>query len=121
MIVQAALEPLPRAAPPAIAPLTGDALPPLRVATTMAPPKAEAAAASAFRVQAGAFSTPENAQRAVAQLASAGPARVEPMSRGGTTLYRVVLDAAADQDSAEELREKVAEAGFADARVIRPF
>jgi rare lipoprotein A len=120
MIVQARLEPPPRAAQPAIAPLTGDALPPLRVATTLAPPKAEAAA-GAFRIQVGAFSTPENARRAVAQLASTGMARVEPMARGGTTLYRVVLDGAADPDSAEELREKVAEAGFADARVLRPF
>jgi rare lipoprotein A len=107
-IIEASLAPLPRAMAVAAQPMT-----------TAAAPKIEAA--GAFRVQAGAFSTPENAQRAVAQLASAGMARVEPMARGGTTLYRVVLDGAPDQDSAEVLREKVAEAGFTDARVLRPF
>lgn len=77
--------------------------------------------ASGFRVQAGAFSTAETAQRAVTRLAAAGPAIVEPVSRNGVTLYRVLLDGLADQDQAEELRQKVAAIGFADARVIRPF
>jgi rare lipoprotein A len=72
-------------------------------------------------VQAGAFSSPQNAERAVAQLAQAGAARVEPVSRNGVTLYRVVLDGLSDPDQAEAMRQKVAEAGFADARVIRPF
>ncbi|MDB5475247.1 MAG: rare lipoprotein [Phenylobacterium sp.] len=108
-IVEATLAPLPKVMAVATQPMAAVAAPKIEVA------------AGAFRVQAGAFSTPENAQRAVAQLAAAGMARVEPLARGGTTLYRVVLDGAADQDSAELLREKVAEAGFADARVIRPF
>jgi rare lipoprotein A len=111
IILEASLAPLPKP-PSAVAE-------PMASAPPAAAPKIEVA--SAFRVQAGAFSTPENARRAVAQLASAGMARVEPMARGGTTLYRVMLDGAADQDSAEVLREKVAEAGFTDARVIRPF
>lgn len=106
-IVQTALAPLPPAAP---------------AASQFAPtPAAVDVPARAFRVQAGAFSSPENARKAVAQLASAGMARVEPLSRGGTTLYRVVLDAPPDRDGAEDLRRKVAESGFADARVLRPF
>ena len=114
-IAQSTLAPLPKAAPLAAT------QPP----TPVLPPTVEAAApealAQGFKVQAGAFSTPENAQRAVNLLASAGPAVVVPVSRNGVTLYRVVLDGLADQDRAEALREKVAEAGFADARVIRPF
>lgn len=121
--------PLPK--PPAI--LIGRELPPLPVAKpfteaaaplpSSAPAKIEVATAapSGFRVQAGAFSTPENAEKAVAQLAECGSARVEPLSRGGTTLYRVVVYGASDQDAAEALRQKVAQAGFADARVLRPF
>ena len=129
-----ASETLPR--PPAI--LIGKELPPLPVAKpfvetakltpgpapSAAPAKLEIAAdpaPSGFRVQAGAFSTAENAQKAVAQLASCGSARVEPLDRGGTTLYRVVVYCAPDRDAAEALRQKVADAGFADARVLRPF
>lgn len=133
VVVQSALAPLPKPAAPTMAPtmapprapLIGSELPALRMASTpiaqvpaSSPPVASPAPAGVFRVQAGAFSTPENAQKAVAQLAAAGSARVEPLTtRSGTTLYRVVLDGA-DQDAAEALREKVAEAGFADARVI---
>jgi len=91
------------------------------------PPKARALreaatpmATGGFRVQVGAFATAENAQRAAARLASAGRARIEPMDRSGTTLYRLVLDASPDRDAAEELRDRVAEAGFADARVLKP-
>ncbi|RAK55306.1 septal ring lytic transglycosylase RlpA family protein [Phenylobacterium soli] len=121
------------AAPPAKAPaieIASQTLAPLPKPAAAAPLEPEAAtapkleattSAAAFRVQAGAFSTPENAQKAVARLAAAGAAVVEPVSRNGTTLYRVVLNGLPDQDQAEELRQKVADIGFADARVIRPF
>ena len=86
-----------------------------------APPVPPAAASpGGFKVQAAAFASAENAQRAAARLASAGHAAVEPVSLGGVTLWRVVLDGAADEDAAEVLREKAAEVGFADARVIPP-
>jgi rare lipoprotein A len=143
VIVQTSLAPLAGAAH---APLTGKALPDLRpraappvelsaAATAPAEPAPlpaaplpaapatvapSAVAAAPFRIQVGAFANPGNARRAVAQVASAGPASVLPMSRDGSTLYRVVIDAA-DQDQAEALREKVAQAGFADARVTGPF
>jgi len=124
MIVQASLGPLPTAAASGPrAPLIGDHLPDLRTprATAPAASRIERSTTASFRVQAGAFSTAENARKAAAQLAAAGPARVEPLSRNGATLYRVVVDGAADQDAAEELRQKVADAGFADARVLKPF
>jgi rare lipoprotein A len=117
-----------------LAPLTGKALPdlrpdaPARAAASQPPtavPLASAAAPATpapagFQIQVGAFSSPDNARRAAVQVASAGPASVRPMSRDGVTLYRVVLDAA-DQDQAEAVREKVAQAGFADARVTGPY
>lgn len=81
---------------------------------------APAAVASDFKIQVGAFADPDNADRAVAMLALTGRASIVPMTRNGTTLYRVVLEAA-NQDEAEALRQRVAQAGFGDAQVIRPF
>jgi rare lipoprotein A len=77
-------------------------------------------ASSTYRIQAGAFSDQDNARRAAAQLASAGTATIEPLERGGTTLYRVILPGPADEAEAFAMRDRVAGAGFADARVLRP-
>lgn len=74
-----------------------------------------------YRVQAGAFSDPANAERVIGRLAPAGRAVVEPMIRDGVTLYRVVLTGGADEGAAWALREQVASLGFEDARVITPF
>jgi rare lipoprotein A len=74
-----------------------------------------------FRIQAGAFSSRDNAQRAAAQLASAGHASVEPFEKDGATLYRVFVPAADDEVAAYAIRDKVAAAGFADARVVKSF
>jgi rare lipoprotein A len=73
-----------------------------------------------YRIQAGAFSDQDNARRAAAQLAGAGTATIEPMERGGVTLYRVILPGPADEAEAFAMRDKVAGIGFADARVLRP-
>ena len=78
------------------------------------------AAGQGFRIQAGAFSDQDNARRAAAQLAGAGTATIEPIQRGGTTVYRVVLPGPEDEAEAFALRDRVAEIGFADARVLRP-
>jgi rare lipoprotein A len=86
-----------------------------------AAPMAQAKSAFGFRVQAGAYSTADGARSAVAQLSRSWPAVVEPVARNGGTLYRVMLDGVADQNEAEVLRARIAEAGFRDARVIRPF
>lgn len=85
-----------------------------------APAEAPAAAAQSCRIQAGAFSDQDNARRAAAQLASAGTATIEPMEKGGVTLYRVILPGPADEVEAFAMRDKVAGIGFADARVLRP-
>ncbi|CAN7209901.1 septal ring lytic transglycosylase RlpA family protein [Phenylobacterium sp. LjRoot225] len=88
----------------------------LEVLPTMA-----AAPSAAFRVQAGAFSEEARARRAAAQLASVGPAVVEPVDRDGTRLWRVMLPGPQDELQAYNLRQRVADAGFADARVVGPF
>ncbi|THD63014.1 septal ring lytic transglycosylase RlpA family protein [Phenylobacterium sp.] len=80
----------------------------------------EAPATQAFRIQAGAFGDQENARRAAAQLAPAGAATIEPFQRGGVTLYLVILPGPADEAEAYAFRDKIAGAGFADARVLRP-
>jgi rare lipoprotein A len=87
-------------------------------ATTMV---AETAAGPAYRIQAGAFSEEARARRAAAQLATVGEAVIEPVQRGGTTLYRVVVPGPQDELQAYNLRKRVADAGFADATVVGPF
>jgi rare lipoprotein A len=133
-----AASPLPTAP---IAPITTEALAPVTgseiLPTPIAPPPAAATStppaalplrgtlsegASNLRIQAGAFSSQANAQQAASRLAAAGPASVEAMQRSdGMTLYRVILPAPADVDAAYALRDKVAEYGFADARVVRTY
>lgn len=98
-------------------PVTATSLAPLQAAPAAAP-----IAAAGLRIQAGAFASEGNAQRAVSQLSVAGQATIEPMQRpDGATLYRVVLPAPEDEAEAYALRDRVAEIGFVDARVVRPF
>ena len=78
------------------------------------------ARSSAFRVQAGSFSNRENAERAVAQLRSAGSATIEPMERASGTLYRVTVSAGADEGEAWSVRDRVVALGYRDASVLRP-
>lgn len=74
----------------------------------------------AFRIQAGSFSNRENAERAVAQLRTAGSAMIEPMERASGTLYRVTVSAGANEGEAWSLRDRVAALGYSDAKVLRP-
>jgi rare lipoprotein A len=115
--------PLPPPEPIVVADLAsppGAASRPAVAALPAAPSAVVSEAAGAYRIQAGAFSDEDNARRAAARLAATGAATIEPMERGGTTLYRVVLPGPADEAEAFALRDKVAQIGFADARVLRP-
>lgn len=108
----------------ALPPITGSAIsdaPIGAVNAASAMPVASAGTASALRVQAGAFASEANARIAVSQLSRAGAATIEPLQRDGSTLYRVVMPAPADEAAAYALRDKVAEIGFVDARVVRTF
>ena len=108
-------------APTAIAsaaPVASQPLSPIAVAPAPAP---LAAPHGLYRVQAGAFADPVNAQKVVAQLGSAVSASVEPFQRAdGVTLYRVMVQGTADEAEAWALRERIAAYGFAEARVVRP-
>lgn len=100
------------------APVTSQPLSPIAVAPAPAP---VATSSGLYRVQAGAFADPVNAQKVVSQLGSAVVASVEPFQRAdGVTLYRVMVQGTADEGEAWALRDRVAAYGFAEARVVRP-
>jgi len=86
------------------------------------PSAAPAVHAGGFAVQAAAFASRENAQRAAGQLGAVGPASIRPITtNSGLTLYRVMLSGYADANAAEAARGQVVAAGYGDARVIAPF
>ena len=81
---------------------------------------ATAVAKAGFRIQAAAFASRENAEKAVQQLALAGNARIEPLERPSGTLYRVVVAAGEDESEAWSLRQRVEALGYSGATVLRP-
>jgi rare lipoprotein A len=93
-----------------------DTPPPSPIAPMSPPPSASLA----YNVQIGAFATRENAQRVVAQLGDADVGVIEPVQRGGGTLYRVVLGGFSDADTATAAQARVSAAGFNAARVVKP-
>ena len=77
--------------------------------------------AGGFFVQAGAFTDRRNAERAAERLAEAGAASVQTSSRGdGRMLYRVVVGGWTEAAQAASARTRIANLGFADARVVAP-
>jgi rare lipoprotein A len=107
----------------ALPPITGSAISsaPIGSPATTTISLASAPPSPGLRIQAAAYSSQVNAQRAVAQLTPAGPASIETVQSGGMMLYRVVLPAPADEAAAYALRDRVAEIGFTEARVVRVF
>ncbi len=69
-------------------------------------------------VQAGAFANPTNAQKLSSQLQSIGPAKVERAAVGKTVFWRVRVGPATSVEEADRILERVAQAGFPDAKVI---
>jgi len=121
-IMLAAAAPAPAIALPAPpAPL---AVPSPTSPTAPAPPAAVAQAlrgalaAGVVRVQVGAFASIANAERAAGRLGLSGAAEIEPLRRGGLTLYRVVVTGPAGAGAAERLRARIAQSGFPDARPL---
>lgn len=118
----APIPPMAVASIPASDAISTQALPPITgSAISDAPIAYPAAPSPGLRIQAGAFSSEINAQRAVAQLSPAGAASIETVQSGGVMLYRVVLPAPDDETAAYALRDRVAEIGFTEARVVRVF
>nr|WP_269717037.1 septal ring lytic transglycosylase RlpA family protein [Caulobacter sp. NIBR2454] len=113
--------------PPSREPVYSTSLPPIGSTAsympgpTYSPPLSVAPGSRVYRVQAGAFSSRANAERAVQLLSEAGLAIIEPTDRGGVTLYRVVMGPAPDETAALELRDAAASFGFPDATVLKPF
>jgi rare lipoprotein A len=71
-----------------------------------------------FEVQAAAFADRGNAERAAARLAAAGRPRIEPLRRGETVLYRVLVGGWPLEEDAATARTQAVALGFPDARVI---
>ncbi|HEX4180011.1 MAG TPA: SPOR domain-containing protein, partial [Caulobacteraceae bacterium] len=125
-VMQARLTPNRRAviAAPAAAPVLSAApyanvAPPMNTAPE---PGAEPAVREAdFRVQVGAYASQQDAARAAAQLGDDARYRIEPVARDGATFYRVVLGGFLDEDDALAAQLRYNEAGFPDARVLKPF
>jgi rare lipoprotein A len=69
-------------------------------------------------VQAGAFANPANAQKLSSQLQGIGPAKVERAAVGKTVFYRVRVGPAATVEEADRMLERVAQAGFPEAKVV---
>jgi len=69
-------------------------------------------------VQAGAFANPTNAQKLSSQLQTIGPAKVERAAVGKTVFWRVRVGPAASVEEADRILERVAQAGFPEAKVV---
>lgn len=111
---------VPAAPPPAVLP-RDDVDQALTQLFEPAPILASAPVASAFEVQAGAFSDRANAERVRQRLAGAGEVVIRPLERETGVLYRVVVSRLGDETAAAAVRDEVAGLGFPDAKVIRGF
>lgn len=93
---------------------------PAPVKVALVAPTQSASVQPTFRVQAGAFSDRQNAERAVAQLKTTGWATIEPLERASGTLYRVTVAAGEDESQAWSVRDRVAALGYSGATILRP-
>lgn len=84
------------------------------------PDRVFASARSSYRVQAGSFSSRENAEKAVRQLSGAGRAAIDTIERASGTLYRVTVSAGQTEGEAWSLRQRVEALGYQGATVLRP-
>lgn len=120
VVTVSAPTPVPPPAPPL--PVVVATAPPAMVvaaperAVTTAPPRSVLAFGS--YVQAGAFSTMENARHLEFQLQDFGPTVIMPVQTSSATLYRVRIGPLADAGEAQRMLDRVRSAGYADAVVV---
>jgi rare lipoprotein A len=69
-------------------------------------------------VQAGAFTSYDNARQLVAKLSSMGPARVTPAQIGSQRFYRVRLGPIASVEQADAVLARVIGGGHSEARIV---
>jgi rare lipoprotein A len=73
---------------------------------------------TAIFVQAGAFTSQSNAQRLSISLAGIGPTQIVQVRLGAQTFYRVRIGPAINVEDADRMLERVAAAGFPEARLV---
>ncbi len=110
------------------APVQSNELPSLRPASPAAPAPSEEVTGQLTQfevpkvthlyVQAGAFSSYDNAVRMRTRLGSAGGVRIAPLTRGGQTLHRVRLGPYDDLSSADAALARVISLGINDAKIV---
>jgi rare lipoprotein A len=69
-------------------------------------------------VQAGAFTSQSNAERLSISLAGVGPTQIVQVRLGAQTFYRVRIGPAINVEDADRMLERVAAAGFPEARLV---
>lgn len=92
-------------------------VPPQSQVVASAAPVATAGGGDAW-IQAGAFSSLQNARRLEAQLQGFGGTVVAPVDSAGGTLYRVRIGPMADAGRAQQVLDQVRAAGFGNAVVV---
>jgi rare lipoprotein A len=95
--------------------------PPPQLSATPETEAPDAADSADYRVQLGDYSTRDEAQRAAAQLCGEARYLIEPVQDQSETRFRVVLGGFLDEDDAMAAQLRFAEAGYPQARVLRPF
>lgn len=76
------------------------------------------AARSGFAIQAGAFSSHENAKRLSERLSTIGSSFIDPLERAGTTLYRVRVGPYDSHSLASDQLHQLYRMGIKDAKVV---
>lgn len=106
-------------APPAARPAGRESASASRPETAAAAARPASGAAVQFYVQAGAFSTPQDAEAQRAKLALLGlTAKVMAREQAGRTMYRVRLGPYDNRNGAEDVQDKLATGGI-DANLVR--
>jgi len=90
---------------------------PAYVAAASDPEPASAPSAGQARVQAAAFAERAHAEAAAAALGGLGEVRIEPLERGGGTLWRVIVQGPPGED-ARSLAAALAGSGYAGAKIL---
>jgi rare lipoprotein A len=117
MPVETMPPPRPSGGPPTIASIAANAQNPSVVpasATTLPPP----VGASGYYVQAGSFSTMNNAERQRGMITSYGNVAISQASSGGKEVYRVRIGPYTTPDAAGIVADRLKRSGYGDARVV---
>lgn len=85
---------------------------------TFSPPSSQETS-GVYTIQAGVFSSEENANKLVGKVSSLAKATIENVDVNGRSLWRVRVGSFENKQSAQEVLEKVRTSGAPDARVIK--